>query len=103
MIKFLAFLLILCIMFGVEATRSFIFGTFGFIFWTIAILAGIGLLIDLFKDKRTPEQKEADEKKKKEAELADKGDKRSNTIAYIILALFIIVCFVFVFAFGRLK
>lgn len=103
MIKFLAFLLILCIMFGVEATRSFIFGTFGFIFWTIAILAGIGLLIDLFKDKRTPEQKEADEKKKKEAELAAKGDKRSNTIAYIILVLFIITCFVFVFAFGRLK
>jgi len=97
MIKFLAFLLILCIMFGVEATRSFIFGTFGFIFWTIAILAGIGLLIDLFKDKRTPEQKEADEKKKKEAELAAKGDKKSNIIAYILLALFFVAIGIVIF------
>lgn len=76
MIKFLAFLLILCILFGVEATRSLIFGTFGFIFWALIILAGIGLAVDLFKDKRTPEQKEADAKKKaeqaeKEKELAE--------------------------------
>lgn len=66
MIKFLAFLLILCILFGVEATRSLIFGTFGFIFWAFIILAGIGLVIDLLKDKRTPEQKETDAKKKAE-------------------------------------
>lgn len=97
MIKFLAFLLILCILFGVEATRSLIFGTFGFIFWTLIILASIGLVIDLFKDKRTPEQKEADAKKKADAEAKAKGDKKSNIIAYILLALFLIAIGIVIF------
>ena len=97
MIKFLAFLLILCVLFGVEATRSLIFGTFGFIFWALIILAGIGLAIDLFKDKRTPEQKEADAKKKAEAEAKAKGDKKSNIIAYSLLALFLIAIGIIIF------
>ena len=82
MIKFLAFLLILCILFGVEATRSLIFGTFGFIFWALIILASIGLAIDLFEDKRTPEQKEADAKKKAEQAKTEKEIADSWALSY---------------------
>ena len=50
MFKFLAFLLILCVLFGVEATREMFFGAVGFIFWAIVILVGAGLLITAFED-----------------------------------------------------
>lgn len=66
MLNFLIFLAILVILFGLEATRAFIFGAFGFIFWIIIILAAIGLIISAFEDKRTPEQKQKDEQAKKE-------------------------------------
>lgn len=73
MVKFLAFLLILCVLFGVEATRSFILGTLGFVFWVVVILFGIYLIWDALRDKRTPEQKEKDAKEKKERKAAEKA------------------------------
>lgn len=104
MIDILVFLLILCILFGVEATRAFIFGAFGFIFWIIIILVFISLLAKLFKDDRTPEQKEAS-KKRLEAERKkqkEKAEQDKNPIAtagfYIIMALFIIA-FICIFIF----
>lgn len=74
MFKLLAFLLILVILFGVETTRALFFGTLGFIFWAIIILVGIGLLVLGLKDDRTPE-----EKKKDEAELAERKKQAANT------------------------
>ena len=85
MIKFLAFILILCVLFGVEATRSFIFGTFGFIFWVIVILAAIGLVIDYVEKHNTPEKKEAREKAKEKS----KGE--NDSVAWIILGVFLVV------------
>lgn len=82
MIKFLAFLLILCIMFGVEATRSFIFGTFGFIFWALIILAGIGLIIDYCEKHNTPEKKEAREKEKARQKAKEKAELEQIYAAY---------------------
>ena len=67
MIKLLALLLIMVILFGLEATRSLFFGTLGFVFWTIIILLVVGVFIDAFADNRTPEQKKADKQKEKEA------------------------------------
>ena len=61
MFKLLAFLLILCVLFGVETTRELFFGTVGFIFWAIIIVVGIGLLALGLRDDRTPEEKKKDE------------------------------------------
>jgi Na+/melibiose symporter-like transporter len=79
MFKLLAFLLILCILFGVEATRAFIFGTVGFIFWVVVAIVGFCLLVNVYdelRDKRTPEQKakdkEIEKQKNKEAMAANK-------------------------------
>lgn len=79
MFKLLAFLLILVILFGVEATRALIFGTLGFIFWIVVSIIGLFLLFDVYnelKDKRTPEQKakdkEIEKKKNKEAMESNK-------------------------------
>ena len=91
MFKFLAFIVILCILFGVEAARSFIFGTFGFIFWIVAGLYVAYLLYSVFRDKRTPEQKEADKKAELAAKERAKGTAQGNAAAIFILALFIIV------------
>ena len=89
MVKFLVFLVILCILFGVEATRAFIFGTFGFLFWAAVAIIGFCLLVNIYdelRDKRTPEQKKIDKEK-------NKGDPKANAFAYtftgIILAVFI--------------
>ena len=97
MFKFLAFLVILCILFGVEATRSFIFGTFGFIFWVLAGLYLAYLTYELFKDRRTPEQKEKDKKEEQAAKERAKGTPQGNAAAYIILALFAISIGVIIF------
>lgn len=77
MFKLLAFLLILCVLFGVETTRELFFGAVGFIFWAIVIVVGIGLLALGLRDGRTPEEKKKDEeleaKRKKEAEELNKN------------------------------
>lgn len=68
MVKFLVFLAILCILFGVETTRAFIFGAFGFIFWVVVAIVGFCLLVNVYdelRDKRTPEQKQIDKEKNK--------------------------------------
>lgn len=77
MFKLLAFLLVLCILFGVETTRELFFGTVGFIFWAIIITVGIGLLALGLRDGRTAEEKKKDEeldaKRKKDAEELNKN------------------------------
>lgn len=77
MFKLLAFLLILCVLFGVETTRELFFGAVGFIFWAIVIAVGIGLLALGLRDDRTPEEKKKDEeldaKRKKDAEELNKN------------------------------
>ena len=77
MFKLLAFLLILCILFGVETTRELFFGTVGFIFWAIIIVVGIWLLALGLRDDRTPEEKKKDEeleaKRRKEAAERNKN------------------------------
>ena len=68
MVKLLAFLLILVILFGVEATRAFIFGTLGIAFFIFAGIIFLCLVINVYeelRDKRTPEQKKADKEKNK--------------------------------------
>ena len=57
MIKFLAFLLILIILFGLEATRAIIFGSFGFIFFIIAGIILIGLIISFIESAKPGEDK----------------------------------------------
>lgn len=97
MFKLLAFLLILCILFGVETTRELFFGTVGFIFWAIIIVVGIGLLALGLRDGRTPEEKKKDDeleaKRKKEAEQ----DKRDAPAWMIVLgaAIFLAICLLF--------
>ena len=82
MIKFLAFILILCVLFGVEATRSFIFGAFGFIFWVIVILAAIGLVIDYVEKHNTPDKKEARKKEKAAQKEKEKAELEQIHAAY---------------------
>ena len=75
MFKLLAFLLILCILFGVETTRELFFGTVGFIFWAIIIVVGIGLLALGLRYDRTPEEKKKDEEleAKRRKEVAERN------------------------------
>lgn len=61
--KFLIFLLILVILFGVEATRAFIFGAFGFIFWIAVAIIGFCLLINTFVPSAGDSQAEFKEKR----------------------------------------
>ena len=70
MFKLLAFLLILVILFGVEATRALVFGAFGFLFWALIILAAIGLFIP------SPMQKFEREKRQKEYEAKQKAERQ---------------------------
>ena len=80
MFKFLAFLLILCILFGVEATREMFFGAVGFIFWVIVILVGAGLLITIFKDYEPDHAEEERKKREAEAKKAFYDAKRKASI-----------------------
>lgn len=70
MFKLLAFLLILVILFGVEATRALVFGAFGFLFWALIILVAIGLFIP------SPMQKFEREKRQKEYEAKQKAERQ---------------------------
>lgn len=68
MFKLLAFLIILVILFGVEATRALIFGAFGFVFWVLIVVAAIFLFIPspMQKFERQKRQKEYEDKKEAE-------------------------------------
>ena len=79
MIKFLVFLVILVILFGVETTRALVFGGARIIGLVILGLIALVFLIyvyDALRDKRTPEQKakdkEIEKQKNKEAMAANK-------------------------------
>ena len=83
MIKFLVFLVILVILFGVETTRALVFGGASIIGLVILGLIAVVFLIyvyDALRDKRTPEQKAKDKEK-------EKGDPRANAFAYIFCGL----------------
>lgn len=105
MIKFLAFLLILCILFGVATTRALVFGTFGIIILAVLGLFAVCFLIyayDALRDKRTPEQKAKDkeiEKKKNKEAMAT--NKRALVFwCKMMIALFVpiaLICFLLVF------
>lgn len=93
MLKVLAFLLILVILFGVATTRALVFGLFGIIFWAIFALFCFCLIVyvvDALKDARTPEQKAKDKalekKKNREAMAANK-----RALAFWSKALVIII------------
>lgn len=79
MTNILVFLLILVILFGLEPTRAFIFGAFGFIFWAVVIFVVVVLIADAFTDKRTPEEKKKDEEARKEKERQIELEKRAAT------------------------
>lgn len=56
------------VLFGVEATRQLVFGTFNLVLWIIIgvfILWAICELYDGLRDKRTPEQKAKDKAEQK--------------------------------------
>lgn len=71
LLDFLVLLAILCILFGVEATRAFIFGAFGFIFWIILALVIIFILVP------SPMQKFKREQRKEAARVAAKNKKEA--------------------------
>ena len=100
MFKLLAFLLILCVLFGVETTRELFFGAVGFIFWAIVIVVGIGLLALGLRDGRTPEEKKKDEeleaKRKKEMQHGP-----NDKIAYFLLALFLVAVAIIFIVMGK--
>lgn len=80
MFKLLAFLLVLCILFGVETTRELFFGTIGFIFWAIIFLVGAGLLVTIFKDYEPDHEEEERKKREDEARKAFYDAKRKASI-----------------------
>lgn len=80
MFKLLAFLLILCVLFGVETTRELFFGTVGFIFWAIIFLVGAGLLVTIFKDYEPDHEEEERKKREDEAKKAFYDAKRKASI-----------------------
>ena len=106
MIKFLAFLLILCILFGVDATRSFIFGTLG-----IGAVAIIGLLafclfiylLNAIDDKSAKRQNNKDENrqdnehKRQKEKLEQKNP--ALTFGLSIILLLSIIGFICIFIF----
>lgn len=68
MFKILALLAILSILFGVEATRQLVFGTFNVVLWAIIAIFVLWAIFDLYdqlRDKRTPEQKAEDKAREK--------------------------------------
>ena len=98
MLKVLAFLLILVILFGVEATRGLVFGAFSIIFWAVLALFCFCLIvyvIDALRDKRTPEQKAKDKalEKKKNKEAMDTNKK---ALSFWFWAIFIITAVVII-------
>lgn len=52
MFKLLAFLIILVILFGVETTRAFVFGTLGFLGWLIVALLVIAIISSIVQSYR---------------------------------------------------
>lgn len=80
MFKLLAFLLILCVLFGVETTRELFFGTVGFIIWAIVFLVGAGLLVTIFKDYEPDHEEEERKKREDEARKAFYDAKRKASI-----------------------
>lgn len=98
MIKFLVFLVILVILFGVETTRALVFGGASIIGLAILGLIAVVFLIyvyDALRDKRTPEQKakekEIEKQKNKEAMAANK-----KALSFWFWAIFIITAVVIV-------
>lgn len=79
MVDFLVFLLILCILFGVEATRSFIFGAFGFIAWIAIGIAALCIIAKLVGADKTEAERKTEAKhaaERKAAEQAEKAQKK---------------------------
>lgn len=72
MFKLLAFLIILVILFGVEATRALIFGAFGVIFWVVLIIFAILLFAP------SPTEKFEREKRQKEYEKELEARRQRN-------------------------
>lgn len=72
MFKLLAFLIILVILFGVEATRALIFGAFGVIFWAALIIFAIFLFAP------SPTEKFEREKRQKEYEKELEARRQRN-------------------------
>ena len=93
MFKLLAFLLILCVLFGVETTRELFFGAVGFIFWAIVIAVGIGLLALGLRDDRTPEEKKKD--KELEAKRRKEAAERNKNIPWWWYVIAGIIFYVF--------
>lgn len=94
MIKFLAFLIILVILFGVEATRAIIFGAFGFIFFITIALVLISFIIDFIEKNK---EKEPAPKEKTREEPADYTSHK-NALIFWFKAIVIISIAVSIFA-----
>lgn len=93
MFKLLAFLLILCVLFGVETTRWLFFGSVSIVVLVVLGILGLCLLIytlNALGGKKEPEQKKNVPKK-------ENIDKRANIAAFIIMALFDVAFIVAIF------
>lgn len=103
MVDFLVFLLILCILFGVEATRSFIFGAFGFIAWIVIGIAALCIIAKLVGADKTEAERKTEAKhaaERKAAEQAEKAQKKSDfwnkefpiiSVCFLVLAILFLV------------
>lgn len=76
MVDFLVFLLILCILFGVEATRSFIFGAFGFIAWIAIGIAALCIIAKLVGADKTEAERKTEAKHAAERKAAELENER---------------------------
>jgi len=109
MVAVCAFLIILVILFGVEAVRSFVFGTLGVIGWIIAgflALAAIISIVELYAEDHKASKKAAAERKAADAAAMAKLQKENpkeykKTIRRGRLGLIFILSFVVIF-FGLL-
>ena len=89
MVAICAFLIILVILFGVEAVRSFVFGTFGVIAWIVIGIFGLAGLIYAgeWLDKIFKERKLA----KLDGKKPPHGDVLAYLVMFTILAVAIII------------
>ena len=89
MVAICAFLIILVILFGVEAVRSFVFGTFGVIAWVVIGIFGLAGLIYAgeWLDKIFKERKQA----KLEGKKPPHGDILVYLVMFTILAIATII------------
>ena len=92
----------MAVLFGIEATRQLIFGTFNLFLWLIVaifIIWAIFELYDQLRDKRTPEQKAEDKAKEKARAKAVRKEYKKVFIFWakiIVIATLSLIALVFI-------